>query len=299
MNSSPKGLFFGLFLFFNLATATAFGQLSVSTIDTNPYHQSYEALVRKLLVGNVGDSIFNVTYTGDSNAVGIFYGQTTIGVDSGLIMTSGNLNKAKGPNNSCSAGIGNGEPGDLMLTALSGVSTFDAAFLDYDYITANDSIYFQFVFGSEEYADYVNAAVNDVVAVFVSSPALGLAAQNIALVPGTTDPISINTVNNGNAGCGSVPTGPCENCAYYVDNYQGSSIQYDGFTIPIEIKMAVTPGVVYHVKVAIADGGIMFMIQECFCVGGKGCHPFLRRLGGIPILHWIRLLTTIPRISQG
>ncbi|MCD6367152.1 MAG: choice-of-anchor L domain-containing protein, partial [Bacteroidales bacterium] len=71
-----------------------------------------------------------------------------------------------------------------------------------------------------------------------------------ALVPGTTTPVSINNINNGN----NYPTtGPCTNCAYYVDNYNGMTFEYDGYTTVLTAMALVVPCETYHIKLAVAD----------------------------------------------
>lgn len=99
---------------------------------------------------------------------------------------------------------------------------------------------------------------NDVYGFFVNGPQPDTGNYvdfNIALIPGTDVPIVINSVNNGNASCGTVPTGPCTNCEYYADNTNGLTIGYDGFTVPIEMQIIVVPDETYHFKIAVADAG--------------------------------------------
>ena len=72
--------------------------------------------------------------------------------------------------------------------------------------------------------------------------------QNIALVPGTSDFVSINNVND------------AMNADYYVDNDDmtlgdSTQIEYDGFTVPLTAVANVTPGETYHVKIVVADAG--------------------------------------------
>ncbi|MEM7038021.1 MAG: choice-of-anchor L domain-containing protein, partial [Bacteroidota bacterium] len=113
------------------------------------------------------------------------------------------------------------------------------------------------VFGSEEYDEYVCATFNDVFAFFISGPGI-VGQQNIALVPGTTTPVAINTVNVGmpgqfgSAGPGCITT----NSQYYFQNNAAvTTVQYDGFTTSLVAKSAVMPCSTYHIKLAIADAG--------------------------------------------
>ncbi|MCB0807096.1 MAG: choice-of-anchor L domain-containing protein, partial [Bacteroidales bacterium] len=62
-------------------------------------------------------------------------------------------------------------------------------------------------------------------------------------------------VNNGNAPCGTVPTGPCNYCEFFRDNTNGLTLEYDGLTYVLTAFMQVVPCETYHFKLAIADAG--------------------------------------------
>ena len=67
---------------------------------------------------------------------------------------------------------------------------------EFDFEVQGDNIEFNFIFMSEEYNEYVNTGFNDVFAFYISGPGI-VGQQNLAVVPGTTTPVSINTINNG------------------------------------------------------------------------------------------------------
>ena len=217
------------------------------------------------LVGT-GVTISNVTYSGSMRAAGRFTGGTTIvGFDSGIVLSSGNVQTVagdlpcsrgvEGPNNCYEVdgpdGPANstdfGLPGDPDLTTLSGFPTFDAAILEFDFVPQFSTVQFQYVFSSEEYSDYANTQFNDVFAFFVNG-------INCALVPGTTDPVSVNTINNGNS-VGGDPTP--HHPDLFRDNVRPNvtiNTQMDGLTVVLTCTASVTPGVPNHMKLAIADG---------------------------------------------
>lgn len=216
----------------------------------------------------------NITFTGVARAAGTFDGTGTIlGLDDGIIITTGQANNAIGPDNANSVGSANAGGGDPDLTVLaSGFQTYDAAILEFDFIPQSDTLRFNYIFGSEEYPEYVNSGYNDVFGFFISGP--GIAgpftggAKNIALIPGTNLPVAIDNVNNGYSG--SEPaTGPCENCAYYVDNSNGPAVQYDGHTTVLTAQVVVTPCVTYHIKIAVADAGDGALDSGVFLEGGS------------------------------
>lgn len=209
-------------------------------------------LVQNVLLGN-GVIATNITFTGSLNAIGSFDGTAAnLGIDSGLVMTTGEIvgvNGPVGPNNSGSAGTDNGEPGDPDLTAIAGVQTFNAAILEFDFIPTGDTLRFNYVFGSEEYLEFVNGGVNDAFGFFLSGPGINGPyannAENIALIPGTTTPVTIDNVND------------VSNPAFYFDNENppGQSVQYDGFTTVLTAEAVVECGEEYHIRIAIADAG--------------------------------------------
>lgn len=192
-------------------------------------------------------SVSNLTYTGAPSAVGYFL-DNGASIDSsftyGLLLTTGSVFEAAGPNNSSSAGIDNGLPGDSDLDLLiPGYTTYDASTIEFDFTSVSDTVIAsKILFASEEYPEFVGSSFNDVFGFYISGPGI-TGVKNLALVPNTTDPISINSVNQN------------LNSSYYVDNATGTTLQYDGRTAIIELRQAVIPGQSYHFKIAIADAG--------------------------------------------
>ncbi|MCY7409886.1 MAG: choice-of-anchor L domain-containing protein, partial [Chitinophagales bacterium] len=152
-----SSIFFFLFLEASIANA----QLIVTT----PVVAS--DVVSKLLGCNSVAS--NITLSSCGTAVGYFNGvNTNLGIDSGILFSSGNANFAVGPNNSCCQGTDNGCAGNAALTALCGQPTFNAAILDFDVVLNVDTLRFNYVFGSDEYSEWVGTSYNDVFALWLS-----------------------------------------------------------------------------------------------------------------------------------
>ena len=221
---------------------TSFAQLE---IDDSPTPLE----LAESLIGE-GVSISGVTMDCPSGASGFFEClDCNVGITNGILLTSGDVYSANGPNNSGSTGTGHGAPGDADLNMIPGVvGTNDACVLEFDLTVTSDTIRFNYVFGSEEYIEYVNF-INDVFAFYISGPGI-VGTENLALIPGTDTEVSINNVNHilnteyfvGN-GDGTVPP-------YNSDDFY---IQYDGFTTVLEAKRQVIPCETYHLKIAIAD----------------------------------------------
>jgi hypothetical protein len=108
------------------------------------------------------------------------------------------------------------------------------------------TVQFRYVFSSDEYSDYSNTVFNDVFAFYING-------VNTAVVPGTTEPVSINTINNGNDDGGDpTPHHP----ELFRDNVRPTvtiDTQMDGLTVILTCSATVTPGEVNHMKLAISD----------------------------------------------
>lgn len=260
MNTGIRFLFIILLSFLITGWHSAYSQLIIQN------HLTPQQLVQQVLVGS-GVTVLNVTYTGANNARGSFInGSTTnLGIDEGVILSSGGIFSAPG-NVSGFANTNNGQPGDPQLTSLAGNATHDAAVLEFDFIPQSDTLTFKYVFGSEEYPEYVCSGFNDVFGFFVSgpnpaSPFNPYNNMNIALIPESFPPlpVAINTVNRGSPG-GSYPASGCVSLAYshlYIDNQAigGTTIVYDGFTRTLTATLVVTPCEQYHIKLAVGDAG--------------------------------------------
>lgn len=215
----------------------------------------------------VGDSvaISNIKYTGDPSAKGSFSGGADIiGFDKGIILSSGNVEDVVGPNSDDGISTNFETPGDVDLSNLiGGEDTNDAAVLEFDFIPENNVISFTYVFASDEYNEYVYD-FNDVFGFFVNG-------QNVALIPGTDIPVSIDNVNGGN------PFGSdnAKNSAYYRNNDPSDgdaaiNTEMDGLTTVLHVQASVIPGEPNHIKLAVADAkdtsfdSVVFIKAESF-----------------------------------
>ncbi|MCA1750372.1 MAG: choice-of-anchor L domain-containing protein [Cryomorphaceae bacterium] len=236
-----------------LTWAGASAQLDITTDDVSAMNFATN------LAGS-GVTVVSAELVCPDGASGFFEnGETTnIGISSGILLTTGAAADAGGPSTSGSTTTDWGADGDIDLDDLvNPFSTFDACYLEFTFIPDGDEVEFTYVFSSEEYNEYVCSIFNDVFAFFASGP--GLNNVNLALLPDSDIPVTINTVNNGSIGS----NGSLANCSeddlgnsdFFVENIGGTSIEYDGFTVPLSASLAVTPGEEYTFKLAIADVG--------------------------------------------
>lgn len=227
---------------FKLLLATfIFSQISFSQLSVNNGFTAQQ-LGNNLAGNNV--NVFNATISGDPLQYGMFnYTGTDLGLNSGVILSTGDIFDAVGPNNQSGTSSNMGGPGDADLSALAGFNTNDAVVFEFDFEVQGDEIEFNFVFLSEEYNEYVNTGFNDVFAFYISGPGI-TGQENLAVVPGTTTPVTINTINNGSF------------WQYYNDNENGAvNIEFDGFTtLMTAFKDNLQPCGIYTLSLRIADG---------------------------------------------
>ena len=218
-----------------------------------------DSAIAAIMIGGCVE-ISNFEVRGPSTAFGVFVdAEQGTGMTAGVILTTGDATIAQGPDDDNNAGVNLSISGQADLSLLAGASTFDATWIEFDFTPLADTLFAtDFVFGSEEYPEYVNQGFNDVFAFFISGPGISgpfsNGAENIAWIPGTTTPVAIDNVNNGYSAA-EPAVGPCTNCQYYVDNSSGPYLQYDGYTNMISLEYPVQQGETYHFMIAIADAG--------------------------------------------
>lgn len=262
MNQLFRASLIGAALAGAMSTAPAFAALSTTAI--NGTTVTAETLAQSLLGSGSGITINSATYTGDNLASGLFTGGTgIIGFNSGIVLTSGHASFVTGPNNNDGFTVNNTAGGDADLNAIvSPRVTNDASVLEINFTPDGNKITFSYVFGSEEYNEYVNSSFNDVFAFFVNG-------VNAALIPGTSTPVTINNINCNNPY--NPPTG--SNCDLFINNDLqdgGGSLdtQLDGLTKVLFIAADVNPGVANTLKIAIADTSDSSLDSAVFIQGG-------------------------------
>ncbi|MEM9920377.1 MAG: choice-of-anchor L domain-containing protein [Bacteroidota bacterium] len=185
---------------------------------------------------------------------------TDLGLSKGVLLTNGTAFNMVGPNDLTDASLEINSPGDADLDYLSTfygspLASVDACVLELEVFANTDELQFEFIFGSEEYPEWINQGFNDIFAFLISGqdidgdPNIGN-QRNIAVLPGTAIPVQIDSVNN------------FQNWPYFRDNFGGQSLQYDGFTADslgrkksLTARAKVTPCNTYRLKLAIADRG--------------------------------------------
>ena len=270
MNFFTKTTHFLFVILFLFTARQFFGQMVVDTTVTK--EQMVEMLVDK------GVFYENVELQCPTVARGIFThpeDQSNLSLGEGIILTTGKATYAMGPNYSGSKSHKNKvEEVDEDLAKLNDSTKKyrDRCKLEFDVTPTGNEITFNYVFGSEEYPEYVATAFNDVFGFFVSGPGIkgpfSRNGVNIAVI-GKNLPVAVNTINMGREYYKNRYKDKYKNkykaffdansdfSNLYVDNVRGgsNSIGYDGFTKTLQAKIKVIPCQKYHFKLVIADLG--------------------------------------------
>src|SRR6056297_1430822 len=195
-----------------------------------------------------GTTIVSASYTGDDDSSGIYTDGDSIapGVtpsDTGVMFSTGDLRGftndtqwwSNNSNQSSSTTTGSSGPNNNAdFNAAAGADTYDASYLDVDFIPTGDVMTMQFVFSSEEFPEYATGAFQDFVGVWINGTQVEMSVGD-----GDIDPNNLNA-------------GTAENL--FIDN---SSSQYntemDGFTATLTLTIPVNSGETNSIRIGIAD----------------------------------------------
>ncbi|MBF26019.1 MAG: hypothetical protein CMP49_05870 [Flavobacteriales bacterium] len=275
-------------IFFISFYSNVSAQLEVTSIDVSS--DDLENIIVSELFG-CGVEVSNIEYIGSQQAIGNFsYTQNSdycfgdFGLNRGILMTSGMIDYAQGPNNSGDSGEEwNVEYFDSFFhnylvdygVITPSVDLFDACVLEFDVLSTDSSSFnFEVIFGSEEYTEWMSPFYADAFAFFVteingnidpnfdSNPVnimeTGLILNsefnnNIISCEIENKPISAWTIRPYSEVFGL----PGQNECLYLDNPNGEfcdAIGYDGYTIPMLFNLLLLPDANYHIKLVIVDG---------------------------------------------
>lgn len=155
---------------------------------------------------------------------------------SGILLTTGIASGAEG-NYIGGPSFDASGSGEAMLSAISGSPTFDADVLTVQFTSANPTLSLTFVFASSEYPAFVGSTPVDPIGIFVNG-------TNVALVPGTGTPISINSINANT------------NSNYFTQySTPATPFNYGGATTVLTATANVSTTSVNTIRFAIADAG--------------------------------------------
>lgn len=267
-------LFLVVLIISNLASPpNGFYQLQAQSYTGILTEDGYEprTLVQDVLLSDGCFQIIEPSISGSGHMGTFFRGESSIRMSEGIILSTGDIRNAHGPNDEYNTkwqkSFNPKTPDADLDGLLPSAKIYDKTTLEFDFIATGNTVQFRYVFASDEYCEYAGSKFNDVFGFFISGPGINGPfsnnADNIALIPGTSDYVSINTVNH------------YSNETYYTPNVLPrwisdianhdpacndhpapvalSEIEYDGFTSILTATAQVQPCEQYHIKLVIAD----------------------------------------------
>ena len=233
-----------------------------------------EELVENVLIGGDCSQIFNITYatgaTYDSeepNGIGYFFsGSSGFPFADGILLSTGSASDGSGPNESVNDnGSGtNAWPGDVDLELATGIQSFNATVIEFDFVPVVNQISFDFLMASDEYdGGSFECSFSDAFA-FLLTDALGN-TTNLAVLPETNEPISVTNIHPFNGSC------PAVNEEYFGGYIPLNTppIAYNGRTTTFTAQSQVNIGESYHIKLVIADAADSLFDSAVFLKGGS------------------------------
>jgi len=221
-------------------------------------------LVKDIFIKGSCKNVRNIEASGVSESFGEFTnGGNVIGLPEGILLSSGDVRLAEGPNNSVeTSALFNRSSQDKDLIEIATNQLFDVTVLEFDFVPIADEVTFQYVFASEEYCEFVGTIFNDVFGFFVSGPGINGpfadGAINVARLPDSGDFVSINSVNhelNQDSYVKNELQEDANNCMVPFNPNHINTIEYDGFTIPLIARFSVIPCETYHIRLVVGDVG--------------------------------------------
>lgn len=230
-------------------------------VDVTRY--SVPELVNNVLINSPCTNVSEIqwrtgTNFGSENGIGYFENRNpNFPMQNGIILTTGNVLNAPGPN-TAELSDGNADwTGDtdlenILLQAGITMNSANATVLEFDFTPISPNFSFDFLFASEEYGNF-QCLFSDSFAFLLTNKSTGV-TTNLAVVPGTNTPISVLTIRDFlyNSICESVNE-------QYFGRFNGgassstSAINFNGQTVVLKASSILSPNTPYHMKLVIAD----------------------------------------------
>jgi gliding motility-associated-like protein len=245
---------------------------------------SPEELVRDYFIKGSCQNVANIESFGSEVGIGFFSnGGDVIGFDNGIIISTGNIKDAEGPNDDVATSTSfNNVTGDPDINLFATNVVLDATGIEFDFIPFGNQVTFKYVFASEEYCEFVGSIFNDNFGFFVSGPGIDgdffNDAINVATLPNSSQYVTINNVNHESNAANYVKNElpeDTDNCGIPFGANHLEDIEFDGFTIPIRATIPVIPCETYHIRLVVADVGddkldsAIFLEAKSFDLGGE------------------------------
>ncbi len=238
-------------------------QLDVDTLQAQLNSDAIN-LVNDIFIKGTCKNISNIESFGAPESFGVFEnGSTILGFSDGIILSTGDVRSASGPNDLVETTTQFNRPtSDKDLFDIATNVLFDVVVLEFDFVPVDGEVTFQYIFASEEYCEFVGTIFNDVFGFFVSGPGIdgpfADGAINVARLPDSEEFVSINTINHASNEDFYIKNelrDDIDNCNLVFNPSHINSIEFDGFTVPLVARIPVIPCETYHIRLVVGDVG--------------------------------------------
>lgn len=244
------------FIFAILFSSCLFSQAITVDNTTNSPTQLVD-----LLLGNSCVEVSNISVS-STQAVAYFnQNGSSFPISQGIIIRNGIATHTQGPytgNNLSSSVTASGDTFLQNLSDSNGGNSpiVNAEYLEFDFIPLSNSFSFDFLFASNEYGFY-QCEFSDVFAFILTDLSSGV-SNNLAVIPGTSTPVSVTTIRNS---IYNDPSSPNNNCASVNPGFFGiynvgnptSALNMRGQTVVMNAFSSVTPNMPYRIRLVIGD----------------------------------------------
>jgi hypothetical protein len=240
------------------ATTTVLGMAGTSVMAFSvTQDNNSNNLLNSLLGDTTGLSSFTVSTTGNAQAFGLFK-DDPFGLGQGVVLSTGKVVDVVGPNNSTGKSTSFGTSGDTP-------GSFDLAKIDISFTTDNtaDKLFFNYVFGSEEFLEYAGTGFNDSFELLLNGTNLALLANG--------KPVTVNNL----AASSSGPFDPA-----FINN-TGNDTQLDGYTKILTFAGLLNKNATNTLSIKIKDMGDSVLDSAVF-IQGKSVGTTLPPSNSVP-----------------
>lgn len=245
-----------LFIFAFLFSTCLFSQgITVDNTTNSPVQ------LVDLLLGNSCVQVSNISVS-STQAVAYFnQNGSSFPISEGVIIRNGVATFTQGQYSGANLSSSVTVSGDAFLQTLSNANggtspIVNAEFLEFDFIPLSNSFSFNFLFASNEYGFY-QCEFSDVFAFVLTDLSTGV-STNLAVIPGTSTPVSVTTIRNSIYNDPSSPNNSCVSVnptffgTYNVGN-PTSALNMRGQTVVMNASSAVVPNTPYKIRLVIGD----------------------------------------------
>ena len=197
-----------------------------------------------------GVSVFNIKYKGDAGSIAYFkMDSVDFPMSEGIVLSTGRANSIKSQNvyGNMSTSKPKRDVGDADLRQYVYSPIYNTTILEFDFIPIYDSLFFEYVFASEEYPEYVGSLFNDLFCLLIEG-GMYKQSMNLARVGQPSTMVSVNSVNHK------------KNSDFFIANYDPKrerrmpyTIEFDGFTTTLTASCRVLKGKKHHLKIVIGN----------------------------------------------